>query len=134
MPTWKFDSYCNDNVMEYISDFEISDLLISVENQMWDYINFELNTEMDLEFLIGVSMYCIRLEHQFSKKYLLELRNVIDNLLKNGKFSYWKDIEKRKTKILHERLIINNILSGNKPKFGPIITKPKSFTDLNPDY
>jgi len=120
--------------MEYISDFEISNLLISVENQMWDYINFELNTEMDLEFLIGVSMYCIRLEHQFSKKYLLELRNVIDNLLKNGKFSYWKDIEKRKTKILHERLIINNILSGNKPKFGPIITKPKNFTDLNPDY
>ncbi len=41
MPTWKYDSHCNDNVFDYINDFDKKELLDRVEDDMWDLINFE---------------------------------------------------------------------------------------------
>lgn len=133
MPTWKYDSHCNDNVMDYINDFDKQELIDRVEDDMWDLINFE-EGENNLEFILGVSFFCIRSHFNFSKKFILKLRDIIDLLLKHAKFNGWIDKDARKNKIKHERLILNNILIGKELKFSKLEKKPKEFNELNPDY
>ncbi len=133
MPTWKYDSHCNDNVFDYINDFDKKELLDRVEDDMWDLINFE-DGENNLEFILGISLYCIRNKFQFSKKFILKLRDIIDLLLTHGEFKGWINKESRKNKLKHERLILNNILVGKELKFSKLEPKPTQFTDLNSDY
>lgn len=122
MDYWSYDSYCTLDVYDYIEQFDKNDLFLRVEKDMIDYIDNEIS-EIDYEFVLGVSIYCIRSGYIFSEDFLRKLRNVIDYLLKNAKFNYWKDKEKRILKINHERLIVSNLIRGNKLKFGKLIKK-----------
>ena len=132
MPTWEYDSYCNDNVFDYLEQFKIKELFARVENDMNDYYENE-HSEIDKEFLIGVSIYCIRKGKEFSNKFLNKIINVIDFLTENSKFNGWKDPIKRKNRLLHEKMIIQNIINGKKFKFN-LIFQPDIFEDLNPNY
>ena len=122
MTYWSYDSYCTEDVYDYIEQFDKKELFLKAENDMIDYINNEIS-EIDYEFVLGVSIYCIRSGCSFSEDYLRKLRNVIDYLLIYGNFDYWENKDKRKEKIKHERLIINNLIRGNKLKFGKLIIK-----------
>lgn len=133
MPTWSYDSYCNDMVMEYLTQYTKKNLFLNVEKEMLDYIQFEVS-ELDYELVLGVSMYCIRLGFIFSESYLEKLLKVIDLLLKKGKFNNWVNKEKRIIKIKNEKTIIEKVKSGRKLIFDDLIKKPKEFTDLNRDY
>lgn len=122
MDYWSFDSYCTEDVYDYIEQFNKNELFSRVEEDMLDYIANEIS-EIDYELVLGVSIYCIRSGFIFSEDYLRKLRNVIDYLLKNAKFDFWKNKQRRIEKINHERLIINNLIRGNKLKFGKLIVK-----------
>jgi len=123
MTAWAYDSYCNENVFEYIEQYTEKELFSRVEKDMSDYIYNEIS-ENDYEFILGVSIYCIRKKCKFSNDYLRELRDiVVDSLIKFGKFNDWVDKELRIKKIQHERLIINNLLRGRELKFGNLLEK-----------
>jgi len=131
MPTWSYDSYCNDNVMEYINDnFLIAENVIE---DMMDNLK-DYPSEFDLEFIIGVSMYCIRNNLDFCKDFLRTIRDVMDWLVEEGKFKNWINKEKRIKKVKYERKIIANLIAGKKLKFGKLIEKPSEFKNLNDDY
>lgn len=133
MPTWKYDSYCNDNVMEYIEEYKnilLEDLPITIMDTLNDN-----PSESCLEFLVGIAMYGIRTGVLHDKKNILRiLRDIIDYLLQNGKFKGWCNKEKRKQKLGYERKIIVNIIAGKKLKFGKLIKKPDEFKNLNDYY
>jgi len=131
MPTWSYDSYCNDNVMEYINDnFLIAENVIE---DMMDNLK-DYPSEFDLEFIIGVSMYCIRNNIDFCKDFLRTIRDVMDWLVEEGKFKNWINKEKRIKKVKYERKIIANLIAGKKLKFGKLIEKPSEFKNLNDYY
>ena len=131
MPTWSYDSYCNDNVMEYINDnFLIAENVIE---DMMDNLK-DYPSEFDLEFIIGVSMYCIRNNLDFCKDFLRTIRDVMDWLVEEGKFKNWINKEKRIKKVKYERKIIANLIAGKKLKFGKLIEKPSEFKNLNDYY
>lgn len=120
---WAYDSYCHIDIYDYIEQFNKDELLLRVEEDMNDYIHNEIS-QIDYEFVLGVSIYVIRIGHSFSEEYLRKLRNiVIDSLLNNCEFDNWGNSEKRKLKITHERLIVNNLLKGRKISFGKLIEK-----------
>jgi len=131
MPTWSYDSYCNDNVMEYINDNSL--IAKNVIEDMMDNLK-DYPSEFDLEFIIGVSMYCIRNNIDFCKDFLRTIRDVMDWLVEEGKFKNWINKEKRIKKVKYERKIIANLIAGKKLKFGKLIEKPSEFKNLNDYY
>lgn len=133
MPTWDYDSYCNDNVFDYLEEFNMKELFSRVEDDMNDYYYHEFS-EADQEFIIGVSIYCIRKGKKFSVDFLNKLVIVIDYLLENGKFNGWKNTDKRKKKLNQEKLIIKSIIQNKKIIFKDIIQQPDDFIDLNSNY
>ena len=125
MTKWEYDSYCNDNVQEYIEHYDESTIESDIQEFLTDYPSWD-----DLEFVLGIAMYRIRCSVKVSDNTLRILRDVIDDLLENSKFKYWIDKDKRKIKITQERRIINCLLKKVSFKFGKLIEKPLKFNDL----
>ena len=125
MTKWEYDSYCNDNVQEYIEHYSESTIESDIQDFLTDYPSWD-----DLEFVLGIAMYRIRCSVKVSDNTLRILRDVIDDLLENSKFKYWIDKDKRKIKIIQERRIINCLLKKVSFKFGKLIEKPLKFNDL----
>ena len=50
MPTWAYDSYCNDNVMEYVEDFTKEEFLNRVVEDLDEYLKEGMET-FNLEFM-----------------------------------------------------------------------------------
>jgi len=138
--TWAYDSYCNDNILEYIEEyFGLEDKFksLTLEEPFIEVFIKELlcdGGEYNLEFILGLGIYYIRTGFKFSDEILLILLEVCDYLLENGQFKYWKDKEKRKIKITHERRVIDGIFRKKKVTFGKLIQKPKEFENLNDFY
>jgi len=132
MPAWKYDSHCNDMVMEYIND-NLVELEVKVQQDMMDYILFEKG-ELNYEFVLGVVIYSLRIGIVFSNEFLKVIRDMIDHLIENGKFNDWVDREMRIEKIKHERKIISNILNGRDLKFSKMVKKPLEFESVNDCY
>lgn len=132
MPTWNYDSYCNDNVMDYVQEY-LTNLKKELINDIPDILN-DQPSENCLEFVVGIAIYGIRMGLLDEKEILRTVRDVIDYLIEDGKFSDWVDKEKRKLKLKYERKIIANVLAGKKLKFGKIIEKPTEFKNLNDSY
>ena len=109
MPTWAYDSYCNDNVMEYVEDFTKEEFLNRVVEDLDEYLKEGMET-FNLEFIVGIGIYAIRLGKKFPKKSLILLRNVIEYLLERNDFSSWVDQDKRIAKLGHEKKIMDNLL------------------------
>ena len=49
---------------------------VGTPEDMNDYINNEIS-QVDYEFVLGVSIYAIRIGHSFSEEYLRKLRNIV---------------------------------------------------------
>jgi len=133
MPTWDYDSYCNDNVMEYVQEYSDKELFDRVEDDLTDFLR-EPYLEGNFEFVLGVAIYCIRKGKKFSLQSLKNFKEICDILVEIGVFPEWKDKEKRRTKIEHERRILKAIIANKKCTFGNLILKPSKFEDLNKDY
>ena len=133
MPTWDYDSYCNDNVMDYINEYSLEELFDRVEEDVEDYLR-EGFFESNLELVVGISIYCIRNGKNFSLEFLKLLLDIFNILLENGKFTDWRNIILRKNRLEHEKLIVKNVIIKKPIQFGKIINKPKNFTNLNNNY
>lgn len=133
MPTWDYDSYCNDNVMDYINEYSLEELFDRVEEDVEDYLR-EGFFESNLELVVGISIYCIRNGKNFSLEFLKLLLDIFNILLENGKFTDWRNIILRKNRLEHEKLIVKNVIIKKPIQFGKIINKPKNFNNLNNNY
>jgi len=133
MPTWGYDSYCNDNVMDYVEDFSETELFARIESDIEEYLK-EGIYEMNLEFVLGIGICCLRKGKKMRKKILCILRQIIEYLLENGKFTSWVDPENRRIKLRHEKKIVENFIVEKPLTFDKLKLKPKKFTDLNPEY
>jgi len=133
MPTWAYDSYCNDNVMEYVEDFTKEDFLNRVVEDLDEYLQEGMET-FNLEFIVGIGIYAIRLGKKFPKKSLILLRNVIECLLERNDFSSWVDQDKRIAKLGHEKKIMDNLLIDRSFSFDVLKKKPILFNSLNKNY
>lgn len=133
MPTWAYDSYCNDNVMEYVEDFTKEEFLNRVVEDLDEYLKEGMET-FNLEFIVGIGIYAIRLGKKFPKKSLILLRNVIECLLERNDFSSWVDQDKRIAKLGHEKKIMDNLLIDRSFSFDVLKKKPILFNSLNKNY
>lgn len=133
MPTWAYDSYCNDNVMEYVEDFTKEEFLNRVVEDLDEYLKEGMET-FNLEFIVGIGIYAIRLGKKFPKKSLILLRNVIEYLLERNDFSSWVDQDKRIAKLGHEKKIMDNLLIDRSFSFDVLKKKPILFNSLNKNY
>lgn len=133
MPTWAYDSYCNDNVMEYVEDFTKEEFLNRVVDDLDEYLKEGMET-FNLEFIVGIGIYAIRLGKKFPKKSLILLRNVIEYLLERNDFSSWVDQDKRIAKLGHEKKIMDNLLIDRSFSFDVLKKKPILFNSLNKNY
>jgi len=139
MPTWGYDSYCNNNVTDFIDDYSLDKFLEIVDKTISNIfveanMGLEILQELDLEFVIGIAIFAIRHNKKFSNNMLNLFIDIIDFLIKEGKFNGWKDKNKRKIKLQHEKKIIQNILIGRNLTFGKLILKPIQFICLNHEY
>ena len=125
MEAWAYDSYCNDNCQEYIDEYGKDDL----EENIADFLA-DNPCESDLEFVVGLCIWGIREKVFLTKDMLRTIRSVIDYLLENGRFKWWKNVELRKQKLKIERNIINNVLAEKEIKFGKLKSKPKKLVNL----
>lgn len=133
MPTWAYDSYCNDNVMEYVEDFTKEEFLNRIVDDLDEYLQEGMMT-FNLEFIVGIGIYAIRLGKKFPKKSLILLRNVIECLLERNDFSSWDVQDKRIAKLGHEKKIIDNLLIDRSFSFDVLKKKPILFNSLNKNY
>jgi len=133
MPTWAYDSYCNDNVMEYVEDFTKEEFLNRIVEDLDEYLKEGMET-FNLEFIVGIGIYAIRLGKKFPKKSLILLRNVIECLLERNDFSSWVDQDKRIAKLGHEKKIMDNLLIDRSFSFDVLKKKPILFNSLNKNY
>lgn len=133
MPTWAYDSYCNDNVMEYVEDFTKEEFLNRIVDDLDEYLKEGMET-FNLEFIVGIGIYAIRLGKKFPKKSLILLRNVIECLLERNDFSSWVDQDKRIAKLGHEKKIMDNLLIDRSFSFDVLKKKPILFNSLNKNY
>lgn len=133
MPAWAYDSYCNDNVIEYVEDFSVEELFDRIVDDLDEYLKEGMQT-FNLEFIVGIGIYVIRLGKKLPKKSLILLRNIIISLLERNDFSSWIDQEKRIAKLGHEKKIIDNLLTNRSFTFDSLKKKPLLFNSLNKDY
>jgi hypothetical protein len=115
MVSWAYDSYANDNVQDVIDETEknqsaVSDMIIDVFDQVLpDYPSL-----CELEFLVGIIIWCIRSGYSVSKSYLRTTNDIITFILENSDFKYWKDPQLRRNKLKFEKnLLIKGLLDKN---------------------
>ena len=115
MVAWAYDSYCTDNVFETVEEWDHIQLEINkMLEDVFDQILPDYPTESDLEFLIGMVIWCIRSKFEVNKEYLETSNELIKYLLEHGIFKDWTDKEKRKCKLNHEKNIIKNVIVENE--------------------
>ena len=110
---WGYDSYCYDEVWDYIAENSPKTIEDDIKEYLSDVISWN-----DLDFVLGIAMYRIRSGVVLKDEILRKLREVIDDILARSPFSGWDDKNKRIIKLSHERRIINAVLKKMDLKFG----------------
>jgi len=116
---WGYDSYCYDEVWDYVGENSPKMIEYDIKGYLSDVINWN-----DLDFIIGIAMHRIRSGIVLKDETLRKLREVIDDILERSPFNDWEDKNKRIIKLQHERRIINAVLKKMDFKFGEIIPPP----------
>ncbi len=116
---WGYDSYCYDEVWDYINENNPK----MIDNDIKEYLSDVISWN-DLDFVIGIAMHRIRSGFVLKDETLRKLREVIDDILERNPFHDWVDKNKRIIKLQHERRIINAILKRMNVKFGSLIPPP----------
>lgn len=113
MVAWAYDSYCTDNVSETIREYDLNkeNCNIVIED-IFEQILQDYPTETDLEFLIGIIIWCLKNNYYIEKKYLETSKELIKFLINLGEFNDWKDINKRKKRLKNEMKIIKNAINN----------------------
>ncbi len=116
---WGYDSYCYDEVWDYIGENSPKTIEDDIKEILSDVISWN-----DLDFVLGIAMYRIRSGVVLKDETLRKLREVIDDILVRSPFPGWYDKNKRIIKLGHERRIINAVLKKMDLKFGALIQPP----------
>lgn len=127
MGAWSYDSYTNDNVLEYFDENPTEEEVIEY---FYDLLN-DYPGECDFEFAVSILIYLIRQDVTLPKKTLVDLKELIKYLIENGNFKYWLEKEKRIEKLKHELKIVQNLILNRNVKFGKLKIKPSEYIDLN---
>jgi len=119
MYRWGYDSYCYDEVWDYVGEKSSKQIDEDIKGYLSDVVSWN-----DLDFVLGIAMYRIRSGVVLQDETLRKLREVIDDILERSPFKEWDDKNKRIIKLGHERKIINAVLKGRRYTFGELIQPP----------
>jgi len=119
MYRWGYDSYCYDEVWDYVGENSSKQIDEDIKGYLSDVVSWN-----DLDFVLGIAMYRIRSGVVLQDETLRKLREVIDDILERSPFKEWDDKNKRIIKLGHERKIINAVLKGRRYSFGELIQCP----------
>lgn len=116
MYRWGYDSYCYDEVWDYVGENSPKQIDEDIKGYLSDVVSWN-----DLDFILGIAMYRIRSGVVLKDETMRKLREVIDDILERSPFKEWDDKNKRIIKLGHERKIINAVLKGRRYSFGELI-------------
>ena len=113
MVAWAYDSYCTDNVSDTIEEYNLDkDNCNMVIEDLFEQILQDYPTENDLEFLIGIIIWCLKNNYYVKKNYLETSKELLKFLINLGDFKDWNNIDKRKKKLKSEMKIIKNAINN----------------------
>ena len=113
MVAWAYDSYCTDNVFETVNDIiHTQDNIDNMVIDVFEQILPDYPTETDLEFLIGIVIWCLRSNFTVKLDYLNISYELCNYLIDHGIFNDWFDKDKRKKKLIFEKKFLKKILKG----------------------
>lgn len=122
MKYWGYESYSNDNSMDFIEDYSINGI-----EKAWEmYCDEECSNEEKAEYL-GIFMYYFLNKCLNNKDIIKECINIIDEIKEdNYLLKMFPDEERRKTRLNGERILLNNYLktgeysNRGKPRKRPL--------------
>ena len=113
MVAWSYDSYCTDNVLDTIKEYKLNENNCNIIlHDIFEQILPDYPTETDLEYLIGIIMWCLKNKYNIDKKYLEISKELIKYLINFGIFKDWKESNKRKKRLKSEMFLIKNALNN----------------------